>query len=663
MIVPPAEPMSRIVNPFQGAIVQDAWENPRLDVPEIHAEQFELCRQAVASVFRTGRSSSLLLLGERGSGKTHLLARLRRNFLAQQESQPGGARRVVFVAFRLQTNPGMIWRHLRRRFVDDLLRATLGEDSQLDRLLTTRLASAAQAEGDPMTWWREQRDSAHSVDELESRLDDLFTRIGQSVTLDHALTKVLIHWLMGRHRPLARAWLRGEALSVADLNKLGLATSGEDEWTAEDQAQQLVLGLCHLAGDAFCLVFCFDQVEALQLHSQDPSGLAAFGKAVTCLHDETHNVAMISCIQSALHLPLLDAVHGSEMDRISSWKRGGGTLNTLPWSLAKRLIAARLDAQPALAEWRKGRNGVWPLDETVLRPMANQPDFHARKLLAACAEQFEQWRTGQAPPPRTPAEFLHEAWEQRVEQARTQSEPAATDEVLQHGLPLLADLPGDERWRLQDASHLRDVDLLLEGDDGRVAVSVCNQNTKALWRRLARLREQLQAAAGKPPFDKLVLLRDPRLPIPASAKTTRQVLEELTAERASYVTPSLEVLAALDALRRLLADAQAGDLANRGEALAAADVKQWLVRHLPEDLRGFRDDLFARPDVAPPDLSLLEDLAELVQRRFVLDVREAAELLQHDLEDVEECVRRHAARFGVLDGPALIILRPVSREA
>ena len=107
--------LSGIVNPFGSTIVGDPWRPSPPDVPEIHARVFQTCCSALESVRRQEGSSSVLIHGEPGSGKTHLLARLRQYCRDVEPRvldplQP----ETVFVAVRLQTGSQRLWRHLRR---------------------------------------------------------------------------------------------------------------------------------------------------------------------------------------------------------------------------------------------------------------------------------------------------------------------------------------------------------------------------------------------------------------------------------------------------------------------------------------------------------------------------------------------------------------------
>ena len=63
-------------------------EGPEIDVISVHQSAFARCCEAVATVRARPHSASVLVYGESGSGKTHLLARLRAR-VAGEETAPG----------------------------------------------------------------------------------------------------------------------------------------------------------------------------------------------------------------------------------------------------------------------------------------------------------------------------------------------------------------------------------------------------------------------------------------------------------------------------------------------------------------------------------------------------------------------------------------------
>jgi hypothetical protein len=384
------------------------------------------------------------------------------------------------------------------------------------------------------------------------------------------LRVALGHLLLGRHRGLAGAWLRGESLPEEALRKLEIMPEPDGDDELEEQARQLVTALTCLATAELPIIFCFDQIEALQLDPQDPSGLIAFGQMVGALYAETRHVLMISCVQISFLGALNQSVRGADLDRIREFAEV--SLNPLTWDEAQQLIKARMDAQPELKRLRAGRpDPLWPLREAEIRTTFIGAGCIARRLIAHCAALFEAQRGGEAVPiPPAPAVeiFLKAALEERRRKALECGEPSQTNQIITHGLPSLLLLTGN-RWRQRNRDVPAGVDLLFESSEGDVAIGLCNNRPGP---GLVKKLDQLSKLAEDSPATKLILLRDSRLPIGRAAAKTRELRERLLKKGARWVEPSAEALATLDALRRLLSDAKSGELENRGDTVELKTV-------------------------------------------------------------------------------------------
>jgi hypothetical protein len=658
--------LTTIQNPFRSAIVADPWHWDVVDVPEIHDTAFDLCRRALDHVRQHRQSTSVLLHGDAGSGKTHLLARLKA-WLGGELTIYGAAPPAIFISVRMQTSPQMIWRHLQARFGEDLLRETANGRTQLERILLPRLAEVCPEIGEPRSWLervqREWRTSPAIVEEVEEALDRLDHLAGLN---DRDLAIVLGYFLLGRHRRDVRAWLRGESLPEAALEQLGLKS--EVEGDPEERARTLVLSLCRMTGPAMPIIFCFDQVEALQAHPNDLAGLHRFGQMVSLLRDETQNTLLISCILSVFIDSLHRAVISSDYDRMKAF--GHLPLRALDPGEAKRLVEARLTASPELRRLRHAkRDRFWPLTETVVDQALARNINTPRALLSYCADRFElDWRPELHRNPPTTAEFLTREMEERLENAAAMVKPAETGTILAHGLPLLLQMV-DARWERGATAPLKGLELVLESSEGRLAISLCNQNNMtSLATHLRRLRDQMrERILEETGGERYLLLRDLRLPISSLARRTREYREELLALGFHWIGVTAEMVAALDALRRLLSEAKAGDLANGGEAIPEAAVQEWVRANLATRLRPLRDLLEALlPDGATliptspaTDFDLSEDIGELLALHHLLSVEYLAMRLEQEPSTIESCARNHPERFGLLAGPPAILFQPL----
>jgi hypothetical protein len=664
--------LATIRNPFRASIVSDPWKSLEANVPTIHQLAFTRCCEAINHVRTQHQTTGVLVHGEAGSGKTHLLARLHAHIAREAEADgPGGLEEAIFISAQLQTSAKMIWRHLRRRLAADLLRRESTAVTQFERLLMHQLTKNNLAADNGQAWLEQVRKEAHGAEKLAEALDQLFDRIDSRGQIGYKLRQVIAALLLKKHFSEASAWLRGESLPKASLQKLGIDSSaGNDEEAGEaegqdDQDSYVVFGLCSLATAELPLIICFDQIEALQTSADDRAGLVAFGQMVYDLHAFTQHLLLISCIQSAFYDQLGQAVRQADFARIRAFAEV--TLNPLTREEALQLVAARLDALPELGQLRgQQANPLWPLQEAEISSVFTATGTTARRLLFHCADLYEAHRPTAVAgdpsqlPPVPVNQFLDQELEKRRQQALEESEPAETEEIIKHGLLEAIHLAGNN-WQQQEQGLPSEVDTLFAGLGGRVAVSVCNSRH---WPSLVKKLSRLNAQMDKKQTDKLVLLRDGRLPIGSTAVKTRFLREQLIQKGARWIEPSVEALAALDALRRLLADARSGDLANRGETVELKTVQDWFAANLTTELRDLLEEVLPTDPGKPPiiidDWSLYEDIAELLQRHQVISVAKAAAHLERAEVEIAECAQQHAHQLGLLGEPPAVLFRLVS---
>ena len=359
-----------MTNPFSNWIVGDPWDSEEGDVSEIGRKAFQTCLEAIETTAQRHKSTSVLLYGEPGSGKTHLIRRLRTHLaLRRSEKCP----RTIFIYIRMETSATMIWRHIRRRLVEDLLRPASSDSTQLYGLLMQRLAMPGSRGALLDEWKREISDGAPLNREAFAEVleiilnhippDDLqtleiFDQLDGEQDLPWELRQALRHVTHRRHETLTRAWLRGDSLAEADLGRIGISTREDDAGDVEDRAKLVVVALAKFVGPGTPIVLCLDQLEALETPPGDLSGFAALGRAVSTLHDGTVNVVLLSCIQSSYRQSLENAGKAN-FARIAEFE---GLLPLLGREEAARLLQSRraFAANPAMG---RGEGPLWPFQE------------------------------------------------------------------------------------------------------------------------------------------------------------------------------------------------------------------------------------------------------------------------------------------------------------
>lgn len=536
-------------NPFRNTIVPDPW-HAGADVREINRVAFDICREALDSVLNGKHSASVLLCGEAGSGKTHLLGRLRRH-MAGLSIIHG------FASVRLQAGPQRFWRHIRKCLVESLLRTRQNGKSQLELIFLRRIFLIC-------------RKKRISISELEETIDRVRAESGLSGDLCKALGNIV----RNRYRADAISWLKGQTIPGPVAAEIGLIPDDAQTGHPEDRAREIVHEICRLAGPSMPMIFCFDQIEALQRYPDDDKGVFAFGQAIASLHDETENVLLISCIQTLFREDLKRIIPDSDFSRLSVHET---TLNPLTRRQAFKLVSSRLDTCQVASRQKKD---ILAAIENEIGP---ETDL-ARRILSRSAAIYDTLAAkGLGNTEMPDRDFLEEEREIREDREMLAVEINRTDEIVQDTVPVLAKIL-DEDVGGYDGEPPRDMNIVLKKRGVGYGISLCNHtDMKRLAARLKRLRSQFDE--GGP--DRLVVIRHSDREVSPGAKKVISLLDGFKSEeKIKVIYADTQTLAALETVRGLLADAKAGDLANNGKTIDYETVTDWLK----SDLKGPAED-------------------------------------------------------------------------
>lgn len=183
-------------NPFRGSVLNDAWTavNAQADVPQIHQAVFDTCCAAVEFVRSSGSSAGLAIYGVPGSGKTHLIGRLRRRLTDTTVDASYEKLSQAFAYVRLSVNPSSLYRHVRKRVAEDLLKRQQQQPSQLERMVLAQLMEQENSAGNFREWWE------HLLDVRNTEVDDLVAALASRNGLSPTFSRILAHLVLKRHR-------------------------------------------------------------------------------------------------------------------------------------------------------------------------------------------------------------------------------------------------------------------------------------------------------------------------------------------------------------------------------------------------------------------------------------------------------------------------------
>jgi hypothetical protein len=581
---------------FFDSVHADPWAQDFLDLTSLNAHATAAIEEAIEHIRRTARdearslrSTSIVILGPPGAGKTHLFARLRRKL----------GPRGVFVLVRPLVHAEMTPRFVLGEIVRQLAFTTPRGLSQAHALVGSVLGRIdGVGPGFPSTVLAEYKD---------------LPPVERAARLERAIERLLAIWPELDASYLARllevpfenpqtarsllAWLSGVDCDHSQLQRIGASASLGD--TRALPALRTLAAACSLGAP---IVLVFDQLENLM----DASGAGLRLRAYANLAAE-----------------YVDTLRGSVLVHLaldSEWSRGiEPTFNLAQQSrivMRRELLALPKsnERQELLRLYhqqvrRPKAAFPWPLGAARVERLCNDPGYTPRMLLiefrdalhaathedvAAAAAAQQQANepaaavepAADAPPASTPEpesaqrttpdrRDVASEWLGRLRSARDAVRNASAERVPLHsarladgvlalgrfvpGLVIKAKARPPAQLAIESGEEIERVAILQESN---------HRSLDAVLARLARLAEQ----------SNVVVLRESARELPASwTETVRRKAQLLGSQRARWIDIDAEDCARILTLASFLQAARSGDVTDsRGQAVTEAEVIEWV---------------------------------------------------------------------------------------
>jgi hypothetical protein len=340
-------------NPFANNRV-DRPSSEDIDVPEIHEEEFQ--RILAHAEDAHNRGVGVVVWGEAGLGKSHLLSRLSRK--AEENHWP-----FVYL-HNLQPVPDQFPRYVLKCVVSVLTRGRIRDfhETPIYSLVSGMIQAALRQTPTGRSPPRDMREALRQIETAyEEQVSRLQEQMGPAAShlLDRTIFDVLLRFYLGVERArfrkmdegiarLAVRWLSGEYLDGDEALLLGLTHQvGEDDPVSLEGNEQIKLVFVALSQLARLqdkpLILCFDQVDNL-----DPPLLAALSQFLLSLLNTCENLLVISCgVQATLSRCLTAKLKDSSFQVIESaaWDRMAQdqiSLSLLRGDEGRAILEARL---------------------------------------------------------------------------------------------------------------------------------------------------------------------------------------------------------------------------------------------------------------------------------------------------------------------------------
>jgi hypothetical protein len=366
-------------NPFASSSVGDPWDSHYPHVSSINEQAFDgLCHLMAQKVRTPSLNCAALVLGEVGSGKTHLLGRILSH--ASQVQPP-----VAFAYIQPIEDPDQTYRYLLREVVINLCRTahTTAYATQLDALVAEMCIEVLHDHSRPQGRDKLQTLQRHGLNVLTYLRPAVWTYVRQWAIdllaqaypdISARFLHVLLQLPLPAQRLAAINWLKADVLDTADAERLGVPDRFHASSTyLEQEAREILasLGLV-LARYHQPLILCFDRLENLET----PAQIQAFGKMVEFLVDTAKGMLPIACVRGQQWQERLKQVLNQHVTSRLETNRFAlqGCTAEQAIALVRSRLASVLEADAAEA--------LFPFDAEELQHMF-QIGFHSPRVVIA----------------------------------------------------------------------------------------------------------------------------------------------------------------------------------------------------------------------------------------------------------------------------------------
>jgi hypothetical protein len=293
-------------NPFEGHNIVKShhiWSDEFIDLPSINSHASDQIFDAIERAHKNNVSIGITLLAPKGTGKSHLLSRIRHQVKADGKA--------CFIYLCEYGNLSSIKNQFLQGIAVSLRKPGSSGVMQWQELAAALLSKAFNKTYDPKTIIAQ---FPKILSQNSQAVDYFTTKILESSEIDDPYIARAIVWVLSQvHAPFAINWLAGRELSESQAKFLGLPEL--DIENRDDQSFSNAMQILNLIASYTIPVICFDELDGTESVEDVTDGgftramiVASLGKDVsnglhrglilTAVYDKTWREQIKNTIQS-----------------------------------------------------------------------------------------------------------------------------------------------------------------------------------------------------------------------------------------------------------------------------------------------------------------------------------------------------------------------------
>lgn len=390
-----AQIIKEMPNPFSESSVGDAWTEI-VDVPEINKEITDIILRTIKKVKEEHINQWLMVLGEPGSGKTHLLARIQR--IAESQHY------FLYVYIKPIGDITKINQHILRELMVSLLKQIEQRNYPplfqfIGHIILKYIIQFEKVKKAPI-----YTDLLESITSRERAIEEtfnklkkldlaarekIFTDIINEITFSHPnidsiFLKMLFTLLDDNLKSIALDWLKCIDLSEESLEKLKITFS----INSEDIAFNVLNAFFELAQGPIML--CLDQIESIFDRFQDENGIKILFDNLMNYFNQFKNLSIVvMCNTVYWSEKIQPIISGAVKGRIGLIKN----LKKMSNEDTRLLVEKRIEVKCKIPG--KIPYSTFPFPIEYINEVAQKASWNPRNFLKVLEADFEKYKQDQ----------------------------------------------------------------------------------------------------------------------------------------------------------------------------------------------------------------------------------------------------------------------------